>query len=568
MFCFLFAFVSSSFFEPLPPFPPPQVIFHVTHRRPDAPLDAPPLATTRGGPPHACVLGTTGRPRAPRAFELALASVAPGACVAVRCAASYSYGRGGATLPPPLQLAGQADADVCAELDCVAVVGKGDVVSLTDCSEGDGAAASYPLTHWKVTLTEGSTWETPRPPFEVTTRIAVRVPAGDVSSSTDLPRAFTSHPPFWTADALTATMGDGSLPPALEAALGSVSPGERAIVCVDASRCLGGTPSIPPPPTDTPRLELDISLTRMIQVRDLTGDGAVTKRRVKEGVGEFPADCPLQDTTVRIRAAATNEGDPTLFWTVGGGPDVDDEEGEDSSPPPPFAFVTGTAALPDAVDVGVRLMTPRERSTLTSAPSHAWATRGDAPPGYDPTRTTIFDVVLTSFDAPVRDAEAAPGDRLARASTLREQGNSLWAAGGARAGELASLKWKAAARELGNALDFVGASDEETAAAAACRAAAHANLALAASAEAAWGAALDWCDKALEDDPGHVKALLRKARAAAALGRRGDADAALAAAKAADPGAAADVAKERARIAARAVADEKKQKREMKGFLG
>lgn len=551
---------------PTLPFHHPQVIFHATHRRPDAPLDAPPLATTRGGPPHACVLGTAGRPRAPRAFELALASIAPGARVAVRCAPSYNYGRGGATLPPPAELAGQADADVCAELDCVAVVGKGDVVSLTDCSEGDDSTtASYPLTHWKVTLTEGTTWETPRPPFEVTARVAARVPAGDVSSSTDLARAFTSHPAFWTADALTATMGDGTLPPALEATLASVSPGERAVVCVDASRCLGGTPSVPPPPTDTPRLELDITLTRMIQVRDLTGDGAVTKRRVREGVGEFPADCPLQDTTVRIRAAATNEGDATPFWTVGGGPDVDEGDG---SAIDPFECVTGTAALPDALDVGVRLMTPRERSTLTAAPSHAWATRGDAPAGYDPTRTTTFDVVLTSFDAPVRDVEATPSDRLARASTLREQGNSLWAADGPRAGELASIKWKAAARELGNALDFVGASDEETAAAAACRAAAHANLALAASAESAWGAALDWCDKALEDDPGHVKALLRKARAAAALGRRSDADAALVAAETADPGAAADVAKERARIAARAVADERKQRAEMKGFLG
>ncbi len=36
------------------------------------------------------------------------------------------------------------------------------------------------------------------------------------------------------------------------------------------------------------------------QVRDMTGTGEVTKRRVKEGQGEFPIDCPLHDTTVRI----------------------------------------------------------------------------------------------------------------------------------------------------------------------------------------------------------------------------------------------------------------------------
>ena len=36
-----------------------------------------------------------------------------------------------------------------------------------------------------------------------------------------------------------------------------------------------------------------------LQVRDLTGTGEVTKRRVKDGVGEFPIDCPLEDNAVR-----------------------------------------------------------------------------------------------------------------------------------------------------------------------------------------------------------------------------------------------------------------------------
>lgn len=32
----------------------------------------------------------------------------------------------------------------------------------------------------------------------------------------------------------------------------------------------------------------------------MTGDGEVTKRRVKEGIGEFPLDCPLEDSAVRV----------------------------------------------------------------------------------------------------------------------------------------------------------------------------------------------------------------------------------------------------------------------------
>ncbi len=35
------------------------------------------------------------------------------------------------------------------------------------------------------------------------------------------------------------------------------------------------------------------------QVRDMTGTGEVLKRRLRDGQGEFPIDCPLNDTTVR-----------------------------------------------------------------------------------------------------------------------------------------------------------------------------------------------------------------------------------------------------------------------------
>ena len=45
-----------------------------------------------------------------------------------------------------------------------------------------------------------------------------------------------------------------------------------------------------------------------MQVRDLTGTGEVTKRRIKEGVGEFPVDCPLEDCAVRVHYSARLAG--------------------------------------------------------------------------------------------------------------------------------------------------------------------------------------------------------------------------------------------------------------------
>ncbi len=40
----------------------------------------------------------------------------------------------------------------------------------------------------------------------------------------------------------------------------------------------------------------------------MTGTGEVTKRRVIEGRGEFPVDCPLEDCAVRVHYKATLAG--------------------------------------------------------------------------------------------------------------------------------------------------------------------------------------------------------------------------------------------------------------------
>ncbi len=36
----------------------------------------------------------------------------------------------------------------------------------------------------------------------------------------------------------------------------------------------------------------------------MTGTGEVTKRRIREGIGEFPIDCPLEDNAVRVHYKA------------------------------------------------------------------------------------------------------------------------------------------------------------------------------------------------------------------------------------------------------------------------
>jgi len=450
----------------------------------------------------------------------------------------------------------------------------------------------------RVTLTEGDTWETPRPPFEVRAAVTARVP-----SSSGVPG---KGAPYWSTPPgapLTATMGTGALPPGLEDALACVTRGETAVVSVPAARCGGGGLGLPPPPPGSQRVEWEVRLEGMVQVRDLVGDGSVTKRRVVDGSGEFPADCPLDDNAVRVhvRAVALGEGEeagapgaPACWDTRGGGDAAPASASSSSSSPRPLEFVIGTGAVPDAVDLAVRLMTPGETAVVVSDPGHAWGGgRTDRPEGCPPAARVEFTIDLVDFDrAPAGGGpESDPVALLARAGELRAQGNALFAAataaGGGEGGAAAAAaapstsaapadvslrraveKWRRSAHILGNALDFVEADAATAAAAAAGRAAAHANLALAALRGGRAGEAISWADKALADEPAHAKALLRKGTALASLGRWAEADACFEAAGDADPAAAAEARREKARAAARRAEEQARQQREMRNFFG
>jgi hypothetical protein len=584
-----------------------QVVFHVAVRKPGAPPSEPPIFSTR--PEHAADAGTLPTPaaavlgrgaRLPRGWELALAGLSAGGRALVRCGGAYGFidaAAASAADPdpdaPPVQAWGppprcEAGGDYEADLTLLAIHPASSI--------GVGGTGGDVVRR---TLVEGDTWETPRPPFEVGVRLVARVP--------DVDGVSPGEPYFSTPEGelLSATMGDGSLPPGLEDAIATVTRGETAVVSVPAGRCVarpegkaqGGaaraaTTAVPSPPPGATRVEWEVTLARMVQVRDLVGDGSVTKKRVVDGRGEFPADCPLDDNVVRIhvRAVVVVEGadggdgeeGPVVWDTRASSPSSD-----------PLRFTLGTGAVPDAVDLAVRLMTPGETAVVLSDDSHAWGGgRADRPAGCPPGARVEFTIELVDFDrTPVGGGgeDVDPADLLSRAADLRAQGNALFAA--ATAGKKgdptpsssssttttaapadvtlrrAMEKWRRSAHVLSNALDFAGADEAVTSAAASGRAAAHANLALACLRAGRAGEAIAWADRALGDDPGHAKALLRKGAACAALGRFGDADACFDAAAAADPAAAAEAAREKARVAARRAAEDARQKREMRAFF-
>ena len=643
------------------------VVFHFEVRNapkeghgggPDSNGEAP-LFSTRGGKadeggaPFVALLGPRGSPhRLPRAWELALGDSTPGTRLAVRCDGAL-YGWAGETcgvaLPPALSASAlklDPKGDYLYDLQLLRFYPSDAVIAVplrfpneaspslpgaNDDNENSVAAkvrrsaaaasladASGNPAALKLSLDPGTTWESPRPPFEVSFSLSASAPAGDgrlgkgeVFWQRGEKAPAGSSSPSSGEGLITATMGDGSLPEALEAALSCVCQGETAVVSLPLAAfsataqenkrkkpLLFSLPSsLPSAVSASRRVELTVRIASMVQVRDLVGaeagekGGRVTKKRVKEGRGEFPADCPLGDCAVRVhvRAVALEKGgedgeeeeevEGEVLWDTKQKEEGAADSYSSSSPsPPPFEFVIGTGAAPDAVDLAVCLMTPGEVSVVDSDWAHARFGKkfGEATPaglliGDDgggekekrKKKKVRFELELVDFDAPDRDPP--PAARLLRSDELRAQGNAVLSSGAPRALELAAGKYRRAAHLLQSALDFD--SEEQHEAASKGRAAAYANLAAVALKQSKWGEALDACGKALDDEPRHAKALFRRASALASLGRFSEADEAFGLAEEADPAAAEDVARERGRVAARRKRAGEKQRREMSGFF-
>lgn len=133
------------------------------------------------------------------------------------------------------------------------------------------------------------------------------------------------------------------------------------------------------------------------QVRDVTGDGGVLKRRLQEGEGEFPVDCPLHDTTVRLhyrlRSLAGGVPGPWLYdsrsrissssngsssaasagSTTAAAADSGSGSGGHAAP---VEVDTGCGELPEGLELVVKLMVPGELASATATPHYAYEVRG------------------------------------------------------------------------------------------------------------------------------------------------------------------------------------------------
>lgn len=159
------------------------------------------------------------------------------------------------------------------------------------------------------------------------------------------------------------------------------------------------------------KMLLATTAASLLQVRDMTGDGQVLKKRIKEGTGDFPVDCPLHDTRIRCHYRVrqltnpTNSG-PWVFDTThqgtspghsgsntegnphttpidksstssnSTGTDVDSwpELGSDVDGAAVRAVEadTGCGELPDGLEMCLKLMVPNEVASVICQPKYAY----------------------------------------------------------------------------------------------------------------------------------------------------------------------------------------------------
>jgi tetratricopeptide (TPR) repeat protein len=442
--------------------------------------------------------------------------------------------------------------------------------SLPETSKRNTATAFPVPFATKRVLREGDGFERPRPPFDVSARVEVRVasPATD-DEKTDAAAVAVPE------TVVRYVSGDGTLPPELDAAVDTMRVGEEAVVYAPPRR----RPETPPKnarlamPRDALEraakngAEYRVCLLGITHVRDVFGDGVVVKRRLEEGVGDFPGDCPVRDcaVTARVAVAAASISDDDDEKKYENASSLDEharamlgEEGDknknasgsdpfaalasrrglrfvhDTGAQTPLAFRLGAGAVPAAVETSVRLMLPGEtalvtvRDALGAGARYAYERSAPDAPGADAARETlealggvasssgknvfpqnkvglVFVVRLVGFERPVNWYRAGLGEMLAEADAGRLEGNALLNAGKT---ELARDKYEKTLRDLRGIRGLE--TDEEIRATNALVNSVTLNLAAASQRLGFHARAIALVDEILSNDPKHGKALWRR----------------------------------------------------------
>ncbi|XVE96971.1 hypothetical protein REPUB_Repub02eG0270000 [Reevesia pubescens] len=226
----------------------------------------------------------------------------------------------------------------------------------------------------KKVVDEGQGWESPREPYEVKAWISAKTGDGKLVLS------HTEEPYFFT-------FGKCEVPKGLEMGIGTMTRKEKAVIYV-TNKYLTPSPLLPVI-EGYEEVHFEVELVHFIQVRDMLGDGHLIKRRLQDGKGEFPMDCPLHDSLLRVhyKGMLLNE-EKTVFYDT-----RVNNQGE------PLEFSSGEGMVPEGFEMCVRLMLPGEIALVTCPPDYAYD-KFSRPPNVAEGAHVQWEIELLGFEMP------------------------------------------------------------------------------------------------------------------------------------------------------------------------
>lgn len=333
----------------------------------------------------------------------------------------------------------------------------------------------------KRVLKEGEGWETLRPPYEARVWLSWRTGAD---------KEFT---PLQTDKPFHFTSGKEEVPAGLEQGISTMTRNEKSHLYVSKAHLSKGS-LVLNLPKDVEEVHFEVELVQIIQVRDLVGDGRVVKRRIRDGQGEFPMDCPLQDSTLRIHYKGYLSGsDGVVFYDSR----RDNDDGE------PVIFGSDEGLVPEGLEMCVKLMLPGEIASVSSTAEYAY----DKFPRPDlvPKGANVeWEVELLDFEKAKDWTGMTFQEIMDDADKIKAIGNRLYKE---EKFNLAKAKYEKVLREY----NHVNPQDEEeTNAFLQSKYLLHLNVAACYQKLGDHVKAIESCNKVLDERPQHVKALYRR----------------------------------------------------------
>ncbi|CAL5389750.1 unnamed protein product [Camellia sinensis] len=319
----------------------------------------------------------------------------------------------------------------------------------------------------KKVIKEGKGWESPREPYEVKAWISAKTGDGKLILS------LTQEEPFFF------TFGKSEVPKGLEMGIGTMSRGEKALIYV-ANKYFTESPFMPTV-EGIEEVHFEVELVHFIQVRDMLGDGRLIKRRIRDGRGEFPMDCPLHDSLlcVHYKGMLLNE-EKTVFYDT-----KFDNGGQ------PLEFSSGEGLVPEGLEMCVRLMLPGEIALVTCPPDYAYD-KFPRPANVSEGAHVQWEIELLEFETPKDWTGLNFREIMEDVEKIKGTGNRLFKE---EKFELAKAKYEKVLREFNHVNPQDDEEGKEFSNTRECK------------------KCIEACNKVLDTNPIHVKALYRRGMA-------------------------------------------------------